>query len=136
MMLLSHDDRLTWARTIAGEARGESRRGQLAVAFVPFNRARLSGRSVAQECTRKWQFSCWNTDDPNRATILALQEHALVPFFSHILAILSGKADPSHRATFYHVLSIQPRWSIGHEPCAIIGGHRFYRNIAPYLEPA
>ena len=123
-----------WARTIAGEARGESARGQLAVAFVPWNRARLSGRSVTQECLRSRQFSCWNSNDSNRALILALTEHDLLPFLHHIMAVIDGISDPSHGATFYHATSLHPSWSIGAPSCAIIGLHRFYRNIPPYVE--
>ena len=134
MMALSSHARLIWARTVVGEARGESPKGQLAVAFVPWNRAQLSGRTVAQECLRPWQFSCWNKDDPNRAIILAMGAQALAPFLAHIDAVLEQAPDPSQHATFYHVFGLHPPWSIGHPSCAVIGAHRFYRNIAPYLE--
>ncbi len=131
-MHITNADKLIWARTIAGEARGESPRAQLSVAFVPFNRAQLSGRTVAKECLRPWQFSCWNRGDPNRAIIQALGAEALRAFLQHVEAVLAGVPDPTRGATFYHTRSILPSWAEGLAPCARIGRHVFYRDIAPY----
>ncbi len=129
---LTHEDRVTWAKTVYGEARGEPRAGQLSVAFVPFNRAQLSGRTVARECLRPWQFSCWNPGDPNRAVIEAMSAEALTPFLALIDEVLEGVKDPSQGATFYHTTTSKPRWRTGHSPCARIGHHIFYKDIAPY----
>src|SRR5689334_22986754 len=77
------------ARTIVGEARGEGKPGMEDVACVIMNRvnaaklylaqkdkphALFGDGSVASACLAKWQFSCWNEDDPNRAVILALDD--------------------------------------------------------------
>ena len=129
---LTQEDQLTWARTVYGEARGEQRDGQLAVAFVPFNRAHMSGRTVAEECVRPSQFSCWNHDDPNRAQMLRLDAEDLAPYLMIIEQVLAGVEDPSHGATFYHTATSKPKWRIGHSPCARIGHHIFYRGIQPY----
>ena len=131
---MTHDDCLVWARTIAGEARGESLRGQLAVTFVPLNRSRLSYRTVVQECLKRWQFSCWNKKDANRAFIEAMTEKELEPFLTHVYTALTGVVDPSNHATFYHVKGITPIWSIKQLLCAVIGHHIFYGNIAPYKD--
>lgn len=133
-MIVSREDRLTWARTIWGEARGEPILGQLAVAFVPYNRARISGRTVAQECLRPWQFSCWNKDDPNRVKMLAMTERDLWLYLGLVDSVLIEVADPSLGATFYHVRGLYPKWRLGHAPCVIVGHHVFFRNIAPYRE--
>lgn len=59
-----------WAvLTLLGEARGESFLGKVAVAEVIRNRmARryLSDGSVVGTVLKPYQFSCWNTNDPNR----------------------------------------------------------------------
>ena len=133
MAPVSTVDQLTWAKTVFGEARGESQEGQLAVAFVPYNRAQISGRRVGQECLRPWQFSCWNSTDPNRPGLLALQKKDLTAYYLLIDQVLAGIFDPSHEATFYHTLAVSPPWSYGKTPCAQIGHHVFYRDIAPYV---
>ena len=133
MAPVSTGDQLTWAKTIYGEARGEPHEGRLAVAFVPYNRAQISGRTVAQECLRKLQFSCWNAKDPNRPILLRLQSKDLSDYFLLIDQVLAGILDPSHGATFYHTRAVSPSWSHGETPCARIGHHIFYRDIAPYV---
>lgn len=129
---LTQEDILTWARTVWGESRGESPQGQLAVAFVPYNRAQISGQSVATECRKSYQFSCWNARDPNRAYMLRLDANDLHAFLALIDQVLAGVEDPSQGATFYHVRGISPAWTYGQMPCARIGNHIFYRGITPY----
>ena len=131
--IISTQDKLTWARTIYGEARGEPHEGRLAVAFVSYNRAQISRRTVAQECLKRQQFSCWNPIDPNRSLLLRLQGKDLSDYFLLIDQVLAGIVDPSHGATFYHTLAVSPPWSHGETPCAQVGHHVFYRNIAPYV---
>lgn len=72
------------ARTLWGEARGESHTGIVAVAWVILNRARADigadgkpdwwGEGIIGVCCKPWQFSCWNENDPNRAKMIALKE--------------------------------------------------------------
>src|SRR3546814_5919032 len=67
------------ARTVWGEARGESVRGMEAVASVVVNRVRRAiarggywwGNDVVGVCLKPCQFSCWNDGDPNRDKLLA-----------------------------------------------------------------
>ncbi len=47
-------------------------------------------------------------------------------------AINRSAADPSNGATFFYSGSSVPSWASGKPPCAIIGGHKFFKNIAPY----
>ena len=59
----SHDYKIL-LKTIYGEARHESRRVQLGVAWVILNRARLNksywgGCSIADVCQCRGQFECW-----------------------------------------------------------------------------
>jgi hypothetical protein len=141
-MTVSHDVDIV-ARTIYGEARGESEEGQIAVGFVAFNRsedAQKTGRrqfgdgSPASACLQPFQFSCWNANDPNAAKLRALDADDPDPVFAKCLRIaeevLSGQIpDPTNGATFYHTSNISPPWSRGQTPCAEIGRHKFYKGI-------
>ncbi len=128
------------ARTLFGEARGERRTGQEAVAAVVLNRVaraeRLGGywwgRTVAEVCLKPWQFSCWNADDPNRERIATVAEGH--PAFDQCRAIaakaVDGRLDdPTSGATHYHALGLVPRWARDRTPCAIIGRHLFYNDV-------
>jgi len=66
MMRVIPDD--VWgAMTVYCEARGETYAGQVAVARVTRNRVRQGfARDVAGVVLAPYQFSCWNTQDPNR----------------------------------------------------------------------
>ena len=66
-MPLSDDDRDALIKTVYGEARGEAEEGQIAVVHVIPNRAAQRKTSVATECYRPRQFSCWYPKDPNCA---------------------------------------------------------------------
>jgi hypothetical protein len=49
------------------EARGENIAGQIAVAWTIRNRVDDGGEGYARVCQAKYQFSCWNSNDPNFA---------------------------------------------------------------------
>lgn len=128
------------ARTIYGEARGELARGKEAVAAVIMNRLRRGrerqgywwGDSVETVCTKPWQFSCWNSGDPNREKILAAGADSRV--FQACLRVarraLAGKlADPTGGATHYHTRAVRPPWARAKTPSAEIGEHQFYNDI-------
>lgn len=128
------------ARTIYGEARGELVRGKEAVAAVVMNRVRRGrdrggywwGDSVVDVCTKPWQFSCWNTNDPNREKVLAVSDRNRT--FRSCLRIagraLDGRlSDPTDGATHYHARAVSPPWSKNRQPSAEIGGHVFYNDV-------
>lgn len=129
------------ARTIYGEARGESVRGKEAVAAVIMNRVRRArsaggtywwGGTVEEVCRRPWQFSCWNAGDPNRPRIDGVGPGNRVFQTCRRIArrALAGTlADPTDGATHYHAKSVSPPWARGKSPSAEIGGHVFYSNI-------
>lgn len=125
------------ARTIWGEARGEPMEGREAVASVVVNRARRRrkhfGLTVEDVCRKPWQFSCWNSNDPNRRRLLEVSLADAV--FRHCLDIarraVSGTlADRTAGSTHYHHEAIAPVWSRGHSPVTQIGRHRFYNDVA------
>lgn len=66
--------------TIIGEARGEPIQGQVAVGCVIRNRMSANPskyHSYTTVCLEPLQFSCWNSDDPNRQVLLELANKLL-----------------------------------------------------------
>lgn len=128
------------ARTIYGEARGESIAGMEAVASVVLNRLAFSrrrgrywwGNSIGEICRKKQQFSCWNPDDPNSRLIRKVADTDLIFCICRRIAhrAVSGLLeDNTSGATHYHAKKVRPAWSVGKIPCAEIGGHFFYNDI-------
>lgn len=128
------------ARTIYGEARGEGISGQEAIASVVLNRVARAqqcggfwwGNTIAEVCQKPWQFSCWNTRDPNLPVIKAVKDST--PAFATckriaLRATAGLLADRTNGATHYHTKRLRPKWSIGKIPCAELGSHFFYNDI-------
>jgi len=84
------------AKTIYGEARGESRQGQKAVACVIFNRFRsgkwFAAKTLAGVCLKPLQFSCWNKSDPNSQILANLPYSAYSRYFDVIKEATSRAA--------------------------------------------
>ncbi|WP_248595588.1 cell wall hydrolase [Candidatus Accumulibacter phosphatis] len=141
----------TLARTIWGEAR-DQRNGAVAmaaVAHVVLNRCRKKswwGRTITEVCRKAWQFTCWNVGDPNLKKLLAVNEAdsqfvLALAIAGAAVARLDGRQhaasdrlgdDPTRGATHYYseILSVPPKWARGKQPCAQIGRHRFFNDIA------
>lgn len=121
------------AKTIFGEARGESEEGQTAVACCIINRFKakkwFSGQTIAETCLKPWQFSCWNKNDPNRRKLDCLSFSVYSKYFS-IIEKAEGK-DITNGATHYYAPAVVscPKWAKGKEPCAKIGNHLFFKEI-------
>lgn len=134
-------DRAILARTLWGEARGEGLAGQLAVAWAIRNRV-LDGKDkswwgegYAGVCTAKWQFSCWNANDPNSAYLTGakpIPKGQLNRAIEAANAVIDGTVDdPTHGATHYYALSMPkpPAWIKGATLTLQLGQHRFYKNV-------
>jgi cell wall hydrolyse, putative len=128
------------ARTIYGEARGESISGQEAIASVVLNRVAFSkrrgrywwGNSIADVCQAPWQFSCWNKNDPNYQKLIKVGSEDINFCMCRRIAeraIGGTLEDKTNGATHYHTNSCFPAWAHGKQPCAEIGAHLFYNNI-------
>lgn len=141
--LLRMEDIKNLAKTIWGEARGESPEGQEAVANVVMNRVgagKWFSGSVTNVVTRPYQFSAWNPDDPNAAKMDAEGEaQTPSPSFARAVAIaaraMSGDLpDRTGGATHYHnkYMKVFPDWSkgAGVVRTGVIGTHIFYRGVA------
>lgn len=134
--MTTFSDMLVAARTIYGEARGESDQGKIAVAWVIRNRHE-SGKwfgegTVGDVCRKREQFSCWNPDDPNRARIEALtpDDPMLQTCLWAALSVFCDKtADPTCGATHYQVTGTDAAWANGKVPVCTIGHHQFFRGI-------
>lgn len=96
------------ARTIYGEARGETSAGKQAVASVIMNRFHAGtypgAGTIAGICRAPNQFSCWNTNDPNypivtSANINNSTFHECISIAQQ--AIAGTLPDNTEGATFY-----------------------------------
>ena len=128
------------ARTIYGEARGETVRGKEAVAATIINRVNFAkkrggywwGDSIDRVCRKPFQFSCWNDGDVNLKKIMAVKSgHRVFDSCLRIARRAVGGAleDPTGGATHYHHVDVSPPWSRGRAPVAEIGKHLFYKGI-------
>lgn len=131
-------DREIAARTVWMEARGEGHDGIQAVACVIVNRVRagrwFSGRTMAECVLLEYQFSCWNTDDPNRRqmALLADNDSLLEDCRLAISGALAGSVpDPTHGATHYYDgrMKEKPAWAAHATPTADIGHHLFFAGV-------
>lgn len=137
--LTAHDWDLM-ARTVYGEARGESFEGQTAVAWIICNRLTDGrfGKSIEEVCLHPKQFSCWNQDDPNRNRVLTTGDNDYA--FQRAKGVTALVAsldlrDPTKGATHYYATELErdgrsPAWSDAMVTMAIIGGHRFLKEVA------
>lgn len=127
------------ARTLYGESRGEGTIGLTAVACVVMNRVaqpnhqHFGNGDITACCKAPYQFSCWNENDPNLPKLLAVTDAD--PIFAQCLTIaakaIAGQlSDPTGGGTYYEVEGTDAAWSKGHIPCAVIGQHIFYKDIA------
>lgn len=127
------------ALTMWGEARGGGEEAMRAVGHVIDNRRRagMHGAYVTDTVGAAFQFSCWNSGDPNRAAMMNVdllrpgsRDHAQWLTARRIAdEIMGGRsADPTGGALFYHSVDVAPRWSEGMAPVRRIGGHLFFRS--------
>jgi N-acetylmuramoyl-L-alanine amidase len=127
----------TLARTLWGEARGESRLGKEAVAAVVLNRLKRNapgrfGATIEEVCRKPLQFSCWNPNDPNRAQLERVDKSdaAFAECWAVAELAVDGRlTDPTDGADHYHTVNVSPSWSLGRTPCRTIDRHHFFNNI-------
>ncbi len=117
------------------EARGETVKGQFAVAEVIMNRVK-SARFPDNVCGvinqgtgRKYQCQFTYTCDGNPERISEPQAWDRVSKIAR--AVLDGRApELTQGATHYHTTAVRPRWSRVYTHTASIGVHRFYRHTS------
>lgn len=148
-------DRQALALTAMGEARGDRREGmssveeRLGCMMVVRNRLRTPrrfGDTFKAVCLQRRQFSCWNAGDPNRDVLLAMAyrlvtaQPTMDALLDETLFLADGVVDGvildhTNGAThYYSPAAMKPRgsvpyWARGKEPCAVIGGSRYFRGV-------
>lgn len=144
---VSAQDKDIAARTLLGEAGGESREGRIAVLWVIRNRAEADlgndgkpdwwGEGIAGVCQKKnargvHQFSCWNAHDPNARRIanVTIANRAFRECLQLVDEVFADRIpDPTKGSTHYHTTAVRPAWSKGVKPAVRIGNHLFYNNV-------
>ena len=130
---VTHLDIDILARTIWGEARGESQQGRIAVGWVILNRTMHRRRwpdDVMGTCLEKYQFSCWLDSDPNRDKMrgVTFDDPVFRRCYEAAVAVCNGsEVDPTQGADHYHTTSISPNWADKSKVTCTIGHHRFYK---------
>jgi len=109
------------AANIYAEARGESRKGQLAVAQVTLNRVKSSKwpNSICKTVFQKKQFS-WT----NITKRLTYDEKSMNIAYE---AIYMQHELSNFEATHYHTDAVKPGWRLRLEKLGKIGAHIFYK---------
>ncbi len=122
----------TLARTLYGEAKAHDEQDATAIACVVMNRVALPNwpNDVEAVCIQPYQFSCWNTNDPNRARIFK----ANGAWFDKCVQIAMKAVDhqlvdPTNASTHYHTPAVKPAWSRGKKPVYVTSGHLFFNDI-------
>ncbi|CAI8773758.1 N-acetylmuramoyl-L-alanine amidase [Pseudomonas jessenii] len=140
-MTVTEKDRDILARTLWGEARGESLAGQIAVACTIRNRVNDGktrswwGEGYAGVCQKPYQFSCWNKSDPNFAYLSGAKP---IPFRELAQAriaadqVIDGNVpDPTGGATHYYASTMTkaPAWVAGAKQTLKLGRHLFFKDV-------
>lgn len=136
-MRFTAEDIQALADAVWAEARGESRRGQRAVAHVIVNRAAAVGAPLRTVVYAKNQFTGLTPGDVNRKAVEAVDPND--PAYRQVVNLVTKVAagddlDPTDGALFYHTDAVAPAWRNGRgfEKTSKIGAHQFYR--APVRE--
>jgi hypothetical protein len=133
----TEEDLDVMARTIWGEARGESFNGKVGVAWVIRNRMAKSPKynwpaTLKGVCHQMYQFSCWNPGDANLYKLKTVTEADSNFRECKEIArkVVKGElADVSNGADHYYANYIaKPNWATG-TPVAVIGVHLFYKLV-------
>ena len=132
------------AMTILGEARGEGEAGMYAVGcLIKQRKQNSSGKlSYSQICLKKWQFSCWNPNDPNRSQLKKLLANSSSAKYAKRVALNIDNLDLNFiaNADHYCAVNAKPYWifkkvltkrgkmaKVELTPVKIIGNHKFYK---------
>lgn len=121
------------AEALYFEARGETVKGQFAVAEVIMNRVK-SERFPSSACGvinqgtgKKYQCQFTYTCDGHKEVIKEQRAFERVSKVARVT--LDGKApEVTEGATHYHTTAVKPRWSKTYTKTAAIGTHIFYRH--------
>lgn len=116
----------TIASTLWLEARGEGRVGIRAVASVIVNRSKKSGKTMAYECLKRKQFSCWNE---RKREVPKNASGAIWGYCKRVARMMSnGTFVATNNATHYYNPSLcNPSWGDDMTDVVVVGNHKFGR---------
>lgn len=121
-------------KTVFAEARGESKEGQRAVAWVIKNRANQGTKyskdgTIAGVCLKPYQFSCWNQDEKHLIEQGIKKERHVYDAMDEWLPKVYKSPDPTGGADHYFCPSKipTPDWVKNCEFKGEIGNHKFYK---------
>ena len=133
-------DEQALALTLYLEARSEPTKGIIAVGSVILERVRLGyfGKGVKGVCFKPYQFSCYNSKDPQYEKVALRiasnfdEEAGKISKLQACLMIarglLSGEIKPNVEAQFYKVVGCPAAWEKEFVHVGRIGAHDFYRE--------
>ena len=132
-------DREVLARTAWGEARSLGAVGMQAT-LNTINNRKLSGRtwwgnSLRTIALAHFQYSCWNTNDPNLPKLLAVLDTAEQMSIALSLAdqLMAGTLPDITRSAdsyFDRRLPRWPVWYLGLQPCFTVGPHLYFNTVS------
>ena len=125
-------------RTIKMEAANQGFQGMLAVAWVIRNRMEFRAgdrwATLAQTCLDWLQFSGWREQDATfKPTLSAdLDDIGLQCLRALVTALTQSKSDDPTKGArhYFNPGVVNPDWARGKTPCAKIGDHWFYNDVA------
>ncbi len=124
------------AKTLWGEARGESSDGLIGVGCVIRNRVfnpAWWGNTYEDVCLKSGQFSCW-TEEAEAMKFLDVKKDpqgrecawvAIGVIYNCLMDLTKG-AD-HYLAKWMLDKGVAPKWAVIHQPVAVIGHHAFYK---------
>jgi hypothetical protein len=132
------NDEVLLARMIYGEARNCSDSEKAAVAYTAVNRAndgkKWNGTTLREAILKPKQYSCFNPEDPNRASLMDPMKHE-PEAFERCLAVargvLSGDIkDPVGATHYFNPDAANPSWAAKMQKLGKVGNskHVFYRE--------
>lgn len=123
------------ARTIWGEARGQSDKEMEAVANVIVNRL-IDGRwgdNLRSVIMFPYAFTCHYDGNKRKLNAVTIDDHRFVRALKISRDVLESRlnnghnhTDPSNGATHYHAHWVKPRWANKKMVVAMFSGHVFY----------
>lgn len=131
---LGNDNRMCLAQAIYHEARGESLRGQMAVASVILNRTKADRWSKSVCGNIKWDHA-FSFVDINTHSVPPVHEHDAWAVAWILAGILTEPLKELEYADHYHTTNVKPSWRHSMILVGRIGDHLFYRDpVTPYRD--
>jgi len=122
---LSKKDLKCMSETVYGEARGESKKGQLMVVNVIMNRV-LSDKypnNICDVVKQKKQFSVWN-----RGSFAIVHKMIYNEIEHDIIDLFNDYYDLTNGAIWYHADYVNPKWTRDLKRVIKVGKHIFYKE--------